>query len=89
HMFTTALAEQAARLGVQFSFNTGIDGLMVDGSRITGIATSAGVLRADSYVAALGSWSRQMLRGIDVAIPVYAVKGYSITVPIADEAGAP
>jgi D-amino-acid dehydrogenase len=89
HMFTVALAEQAAKLGVQFRYNVGIDSLVADGVRITGVATSAGVLQADSYVAALGSWSRQMLHGIGVAIPVYAVKGYSITVPIADETGAP
>ena len=88
-MFTAALAEQAAKLGVQFRFNIGIDGLLADGGRIAGVTTSEGTMRADSYVVALGSWSRQLLRGIDIAIPVYAVKGYSITVKVAEEAGAP
>ena len=89
HMFTSALAEQAARLGVQFKFNVGIDRLMADGSRIAGVATSDGVLQADAYVAALGSWSQQLLRAVGIAIPVYAVKGYSITVKVAEETGAP
>ena len=40
-------------------------------------------------MAALGSWSSRLLRSVGVAIPVYAVKGYSITVPVRDEAGAP
>jgi D-amino-acid dehydrogenase len=89
HMFTAALAEQAVKLGVQFKFNVGIDCLVADGARITGVATSQGLLQAEAYVAALGSWSQQLLRGIGISIPVYAVKGYSITVKIADEAGAP
>jgi D-amino-acid dehydrogenase len=48
-----------------------------------GVATSEGVLQADAYVVALGSWSQQLLRGVGISIPVYAVKGYSITVPFA------
>lgn len=88
-MFTAALAEHAARLGVQFRFNVGIDGLVADGGRIDGVATRDGPMQADSYVVALGSWSRQLLRGVDISIPVYAVKGYSITVQVAEEAGAP
>jgi D-amino-acid dehydrogenase len=89
HMFTSVLAEQAARLGVQFKFNVGIDRIIAEGGRIAGVATTAGVLQADAYVAALGSWSQQLLRSVGIVIPVYAVKGYSITVPVRDEAGAP
>src|SRR6185295_17909401 len=62
---------------------------LVEASDITGVATSAGVLRADAYVVALGSWSPQLLRPLGVSIPVYPVKGYSITVPIADPDLAP
>ena len=89
HMFTQALAVEAARLGVQFKFNTSIARLVAEGDRITGVATSAGTLQADAYVAALGSWSPRMLKPIGVSVPVYPVKGYSITVPIIDAAGAP
>ncbi|MBA7486147.1 D-amino acid dehydrogenase 1 [subsurface metagenome] len=88
-MFTSALAEQAAKLGVQFRFNVGIDSLIVEGGRIGGVATSEGVMQADAYVVALGSWSQQLLRGVGISIPVYAVKGYSITVPVREEDGAP
>ena len=89
HMFTQALAVEAARLGVQFKFNTSIERLVAEGDRITGVVTSAGTLQADAYVAALGSWSPRMLKPIGVSVPVYPVKGYSITVPIIDAAGAP
>jgi D-amino-acid dehydrogenase len=88
-MFTADLAEQAAKLGVQFKFNVNINRLVADGARMTGVATSEGVLQADAYVVALGSWSQQLLRGVGISIPVYAVKGYSITVNVAEEAGAP
>ena len=89
HMFTQALARQAAKLGVQFRFNTGIERLETDGDEITGVVTSAGLLQADAYVAALGSWSPRMLKPIGIPVPVYPVKGYSITVPVIDADGAP
>jgi len=88
-MFTEALAAKAAALGVTFMFNTAIESLVADGARIGGVVTSAGLLKADAYVVALGSWSPYLLRPIGVSVPVYAVKGYSITVRIKDAAGAP
>ena len=89
HMFTQALALEAEKIGVRFNFNTGIDGLNADATRITGVATSAGVMTADAYVLALGSYSPHLVRPLDISLPVYPVKGYSITVPIKDASGAP
>jgi D-amino-acid dehydrogenase len=89
HMFTQALAARAADLGVQFRMRTTIEHLVSDGAGITGVATSAGVLQADTYVVALGSWSPRLLGPIGISIPVYPVKGYSITVPVADADAAP
>jgi D-amino-acid dehydrogenase len=89
HMFTQALAIEAEKLGVRFAFNVGIEGLVADASRINGVATARGVLQADAYVVALGSWSSRLVRPLGISLPVYPVKGYSITVPIADPDGAP
>ena len=89
HMFTQALAAYAEKLGVQFKPGVTIERIVADGSSIEGVATSAGVLRADAYVVALGSWSPRLLNPLGIAIPVYPVKGYSITVPIADANAAP
>ncbi|MCS3447095.1 MULTISPECIES: D-amino acid dehydrogenase [Bradyrhizobium] len=89
HMFTQALALEAEKLGVRFKFNVGIDGLNADTTRITGVATSAGMMTADAYVLALGSYSPILLRPLGISLPVYPVKGYSITVPIKDASGAP
>jgi D-amino-acid dehydrogenase len=87
--FTQRLAEAAQALGVQFRFGVDIQGLDTVGGRISGVRTSVGVLEADRYVLALGSYSTQMLAPLRVRIPVYPVKGYSITVPVTDEAKAP
>lgn len=89
HMFTQALALEAEKLGVRFAFNVGIQGLNADASRITGVATSNGVMQADAYVLALGSWSPRLVRPLGISLPVYPVKGYSITVPITDADAAP
>ncbi|MGY3473860.1 D-amino acid dehydrogenase [Bradyrhizobium ottawaense] len=89
HMFTQALAKHAEALGVRFMFNTGIDRIITDGARVSGVVTSAGTLQADAYVLALGSWSSRLAAPLGISLPVYPVKGYSITVPIKDAAGAP
>ncbi|MCK1396295.1 D-amino acid dehydrogenase [Bradyrhizobium sp. 1] len=89
HMFTQALAKHAQALGVRFMFNTGIDRIVTDGARVSGVATSAGMLQADAYVLALGSYSSRLVAPLGISLPVYPVKGYSITVPIKDASGAP
>jgi D-amino-acid dehydrogenase len=87
--FSQELARMAGERGAQFRWNTRIDGLQVGGGRITGVFTDAGLLSADKVVLALGSHSPQLLKPVGIRIPVYPVKGYSITVPITDPAGAP
>jgi D-amino-acid dehydrogenase len=89
HLFTRALAARAAEAGVALKFGTSIERLVADGGRISGVATSAGLLKADAYVVALGSWSPRLLTGLGIPIPVYPVKGYSITVRVVDPAAAP
>jgi D-amino-acid dehydrogenase len=89
HAFTNRLAEMAAALGVKFRWDTRIQSLQVGGGAITGVHTDAGLLRADRVVLALGSHTPQLLAPVGLRIPVYPVKGYSITVPITDAACAP
>jgi D-amino-acid dehydrogenase len=87
--FTQRLAALAVERGVTFRFGTAIDAIVRNGAGIDGVATSAGMLGADAYLVALGSYSPLLLGPIGIRIPVYPVKGYSITVPIVDAAGAP
>jgi D-amino-acid dehydrogenase len=87
--FTQNLAKLAAQRGVAFRQDTTISRIEQSGGRITGVVTSAGTLKADAYLLALGSHSPTLLAPLGIHIPVYPVKGYSITVPITDASGAP
>jgi D-amino-acid dehydrogenase len=89
HLFTQALASIARGLGVKFCFGQSIDGLLTDGGRICGVSTSEGILTADRYVLAFGSYSRSFIAPLGLNLPVYPVKGYSLTVPLIDPARAP
>jgi len=86
--FTTRLAAMAEELGVKFRYNTPIDALTVSGGRVAGVQCGGETIRGDSYVVALGSYSTKLLGSL-VDIPVYPLKGYSITAPIANESAAP
>ncbi len=88
-MFTQRLAELAAGLGAEFRYATRITRLAETAGRIAGVATSSGAVLADAYVLALGSYSPLLARPLGLRLPVYPVKGYSITVPITDRAAAP
>ncbi|GGC13727.1 D-amino acid dehydrogenase [Pseudoduganella buxea] len=87
-LFTTRLTAMAEELGVKFRYNVDITGLATAGGEIAGVHCGAELVTADSYVVALGAYSTPMLKGL-VDIPVYPLKGYSITVPIVDAARAP
>jgi D-amino-acid dehydrogenase len=88
-MFTERLAALAVEQGVTFHYSTEVSNITTAAGEITSVRTSTGELSADVYVMALGSYSPLMLRRIGIRIPVYPIKGYSITVPIVDAAGAP
>ena len=89
NLFTARLAEMARAKGVEFRFGVSVDGIESDGKRITGVRVGDDLLTADHYVVAMGSFSRDMVKTLGIDIPVYPVKGYSLTVPITNPAGAP
>jgi len=87
--FTNRLADLAAAEGVTFRYGRNIARLDSENGRITGVITDGGRLTADAYLVALGSFSPALVRSLGLKLPVFPVKGYSITVPIADPARAP
>jgi D-amino-acid dehydrogenase len=89
HIFTSRLAALASDLGVAFRFNTTIEGIDAEAGRITAVRTSGGVHTADAYVLALGSYSPKLGATLGLRLPIYPVKGYSITAPIIDAPAAP
>lgn len=87
--FTQSLANLAKSRGVTFSLNTHIERLEADGDRLIRVITGEGELKADAYVMACGSYSPLLLRPLGIRLPIYPVKGYSVTVPLADAKAAP
>ena len=89
HLFTQRLAALAEAAGVRFRYGVRIAGIERAGGRVAGVRTGQGVERADAYVVALGSFSPALLAPLGVRIPVYPVKGYSLTLPVGVEAASP
>src|SRR5690606_39048881 len=63
--------------------------IATDGQSVARILGSTGPITADAYVVALGSYSPLLLRPLGIHIPVYPVKGYSLTIPVTGEDAAP
>ncbi|HSV44986.1 MAG TPA: D-amino acid dehydrogenase, partial [Ramlibacter sp.] len=96
HKFCGALSDYLAARGVVLRYGTPIQALHQAAGSMAGVevgpAAGAGqreMLRADAYVVALGSYAPALLRPLGLRLPVYPLKGYSITVPIVDAQAAP
>ncbi|MEO5811518.1 MAG: D-amino acid dehydrogenase [Rhodanobacter sp.] len=88
-LFTRRLADLAKAAGVEFRFGATVERLEHDGAQITGVRVDGQLEHADSYVLALGSYSSALLVPLGIHLPVYPLKGYSLTVPITDASMAP
>ncbi len=88
-LFTRNLALVCEGMGAEFRYRTAVLGLKAAGDAVTAVATDKGDLSADAYVLAAGCYSPHLARSIGVRMPVYPLKGYTVTVAIGDHAGAP
>jgi D-amino-acid dehydrogenase len=93
-MFCNLLRERLTTMGVQWRFDTRIDAIEREADSVRGVRVSSGQgapesLSAEAYVLALGSYSPLLARPLGLELPVYPVKGYSLTVPVKDETKAP
>jgi len=90
HRFTQELARLGAARGVRFRYGSSIRRVETEGGRVARVRLGSGeAIEADAYVMALGSYSPLLLRPIGISIPVYPLKGYSITIPLAEGDVAP
>ncbi|MEM8569883.1 MAG: D-amino acid dehydrogenase [Pseudomonadota bacterium] len=90
YKFTNAICARAEALGVQFRYGTRIQGLTREGNRVRGVVTqTAEEIPMDAVLVAIGSFTPALLKPLGLKAPIYPVKGYSITMPIRDEARAP
>ncbi|HEX4331830.1 MAG TPA: D-amino acid dehydrogenase [Usitatibacter sp.] len=74
---------------VRYRFGVEISRLLPWHGRLMGVETHQGVIEGDAYVLALGTNAPALLQPLGVRVPVYPLKGYSLTLPITDERGAP
>ena len=93
YKFTVGLAERAAAMGVEFRYETTIKKLQRGSGEVSGVLVSdergERTEKADAYVVALGSYSTRMLSSVGVDALIYPAKGYSATLPIVNQPGAP
>ena len=92
YRFTRDLAKLAASRGVAFRFSSSIQALLPAGDGVSAVRLEGGEeVSADAYVVSLGSYSPRLLAPLGIRIPVYPLKGYSVTLPLgpAELAAAP
>lgn len=89
HRFAVGLAAAAERLGATFHYGVSARRLVTNGRAVTGVETDRTTLAAEATVVSLGTQSPILLRPLGLRLPIYPVKGYSVTIPIAEHAGAP
>ena len=88
-VFSERLTETCREMGVAFELGTSIKSLRRENGRIRAAETDKGGIEGDAFVLALGSFSPLLGRPLGLKLPIYPVKGYSLTLPIVDPAGAP
>jgi D-amino-acid dehydrogenase len=87
--FTTAFGARCVELGAEFHTGTAITGIDTSGDTVTAVRANGQAFKADAYVMALGSHSPLLSRTIGVALPVYPIKGYSLTIPVGNHQAPP
>lgn len=89
YKFTKALASWLETRGVSFRYGVRVQALHTNSDRVESVSTSHGAIAADAVVVALASYTPGLLKSLGVRVPVYPIKGYSITAPVIDSGRAP
>ncbi len=89
HLFAEKIADAAKAHGADFRFGVAVEGFVTAGDQITGLRTSEGEVTAEHVVLCLGTGSVPLAAQLGIRLPVYPVKGYSVSVPIDGRNGAP
>ncbi len=88
-LFTRALAAKIVARGGEVRTGATIAGLEVAGGRIQQALTDKGAFKGDAFVLALGSQSANLARKLGIRLPIYPIKGYSLTIPIGNRLSPP
>jgi D-amino-acid dehydrogenase len=80
--FTRALAARIVERGGAIVTGATVEELTSDGDKVTHASTDRGLFSGDAYVLALGAESPILARKLGLRLPIYPIKGYSLTIPI-------
>lgn len=91
HKFVTELSAYLATQGVAFQYDAQVLSLARQADHIAGVrlAGQDALFTADAYVVALGPQTPFLLRPLGLSLPIYPLKGYSITARIEDATRVP
>ncbi|RZI69540.1 MAG: FAD-dependent oxidoreductase [Variovorax sp.] len=84
----TALVSALEERGVTFLLGEAVDGFALRGDRVSAVTTARGAIDGDAFVLALGTASHALARRLGLRLPVYPLKGYSITLDVDPTPGA-
>jgi D-amino-acid dehydrogenase len=87
--FTRALARKVVERGGDIRTCTTVTRIENVGRDMVAVHTDKGIVKGDVYVLALGSNSAIVARSFRLTLPIYPVKGYSLTIPIEDHPRPP
>lgn len=88
-LFTRALADILRARGGELRTGTTVTGIETSGDSVTSVITDKGTVKGDAYVLALGTWSAKLGRSVGISLPVYPIKGYSLTIPVGNRPHPP
>lgn len=80
-LLCTEMARSLGRLGGEVCLNTQVQSFLREGSQVVAAQTNQGLVPADMFVLAAGAQSPRLAKQLGVRLPIYPLKGYSITVP--------
>jgi D-amino-acid dehydrogenase len=77
-----SLSESIAALGGRLRFGHRVESVALRQGRFHALHTSQGILQADACVITAGAATPALCEPLGIRLPIYPIKGYSLTVPI-------
>ena len=81
--FSLALAQWCVNnTRCRFVWGASVEKISQENNKISRVLTSKGEFKADAYVLAAGAHSSILAKQLDIKLPIYPIKGFSITAPL-------
>ena len=82
HAFCVGLTQVLRSQGVSFQFGNAVQRLVIQSNssaRVAALSSTQGDVRGDAYVLCAGNASAQLAAKVGIHLPIYPLKGYSLT----------